>query len=154
MKKFFFPALLLGLLVVAGCSDSAVEYNDLLVTTSKQCDDAISQILGNDSELNGDGFPSALQTCNNALDTLKNAWWYEEDTDLQTSMIQYVTTEVEYLKDLQKIYPFLQKQDLSDATEDELAEYSNLVDKIGQYESRMDTEFEAVEKAVGSDILN
>ncbi|MBQ7073832.1 hypothetical protein IJM86_01955 [bacterium] len=62
-------------------------------------------------------------------------------------MIQYVTTEVEYLKDLQKIYPFLQKQDLSDATEDELAEYSNLVDKIGQYESRMDTEFEAVEKA-------
>jgi hypothetical protein len=62
-------------------------------------------------------------------------------------MIQYVSTEVEYLMDLQKIYPFLQKADLSDATDDELEEYNTLVDKIGQYENRMDSEFEAVEKA-------
>jgi len=138
-----FPALLLWLLFLAGCNDEAVQFNDTLVSASNKCETSITKMY-DEENLDDTLLSSVMEICLSSLQTVEKFEVIEGGENFKDEIIRYLKMEIEYLGDLQTLYPLLQKEDFS---EDDMVQYQTLADKLTQYEALIEERFPKIEEA-------
>ncbi|GHW02915.1 hypothetical protein AGMMS50249_7010 [candidate division SR1 bacterium] len=122
MKKSSFLLVLASCMILTGCGEqSVIEYNDLLVASTKSCLTAEvalwEAMAASDAPSTHSSLATAKISCQKSFDEITDIGAFQRDNTLQQAVLTVINTENEYLSILESTLSFSTDENRTDQQE-------------------------------------